>query len=150
MKTLIDARAASDLAVSEYRAIEHPDLADWQRVGEAANVVTRLLGQPTSREVYEAECTRAGLEPWTEEQIRQASYTLRYFDHPQDPREWLAAGLARQRLNGIEAEHREAATAPAMALATCAACGAVIPASQLLNASRQAGVCPECYDRYSD
>lgn len=37
-----------------------------------------------------------------------------------------------------------------MRTAQCSACGREVARSSLMNASLRSGVCPDCYDRYSD
>jgi len=125
--------------------------ATWQEVNAAQNAVTAALCQPITRAAYEAQCSEIAVVALSDAEIRRAGYTIRHFDMPTEPIEWVRFGLARQRLNALDAEARAARPlAPAVVMARCSACGVDVVAGTLMNASRHAGVCSDCYDGYSD
>lgn len=145
MTDLIAAYNNVERVISDYDA----KATDWCTVNTAINDRGAALCEAIDRATYEAQCAQMGITPATDEHIRQCSYTLRHFDYPKDRVGWLTEGLARQRLNGIEAE-RKTATPKTAECVPCANCGQPTPRALLMNASLMQGVCPDCYDEVSD
>ena len=146
-KTLLDQYDELPRIIAQYDAKE----CSFGVVNDAQNALYSALGEgQLSRGEYEAQCTSLVLVPRDDERIRRSGYTLRWMDMPVGRLDWLETGLARQRLNALEAAGRQVVSLPTQPTAACAACGAVVPTSWLMNASLQSGVCPDCYDAYSN